>query len=70
MPIAAEGWIALVVFILLVVGSSVLCWLAFKSGNASMGVAAFVNMAAVAALVAGFVWLVRAKMTRLPPRST
>ncbi len=67
LPIAAEGWIALIAFVVLLPAAAAAIWLAFAAGRLSLYGALGLTIVAEAAIIAGFVMLVRARMTRLPP---
>jgi hypothetical protein len=68
LPIAWQGWAALAVFVVLLAALPVLILAAlFQSGSLSLVGAIVATVMIEAVLVAAFVLLVRATMTRLPP---
>jgi hypothetical protein len=67
-PIAPGGWYALAAFIVMLVAATLAIWLwGFRSGIYSLTFAIVATALAALALVIGFVRLVCARMTRLPP---
>ena len=67
-PIAPEGWYTLVAFVVVLTAAPLIIWLAgFLSGALSLVAAILATIVAVAAIVLGFVLLIRARTTRLPP---
>lgn len=69
LPIAPEGWIALIGFVALLVGAAIVIWSAFASGRLSVVAALALTIVAETAVIALFVILVRARRTRLPARA-
>jgi len=67
LPIAPEGWIALFLFVALFAGAGFVIWSAFASGGLSMVGAFLLTIVVEAVIIVGFILLVRARMTRLPP---
>jgi len=68
LPIAPEGWIALVAFVLVLVGALAAIWIgAYRAGALSFLNAVVVSVMTMTVVVLGFIWLVRVKMTSLPP---
>jgi hypothetical protein len=66
-PIAAEGWLATLGFVVLIAVAPLPIWLAgLGQGYVSLVEAITLTVIVVAAIVAGFVWLVRSRSTRLP----
>jgi hypothetical protein len=68
LPIAAEGWIALIAFIVMGVAAAIVIWSSFASGGLSMAAAVLLTIVVEAVVIAVFVMLARARMTRLPPQ--
>ena len=67
-PIAPEGWYALAGFIVVLVVAPLAIWLwGFRSGIYSLAFAVMATALVVLAIVIGFIRLVRARMTQLPP---
>ena len=67
-PVAPEGWMALLVFVALLIAVPLYLWTSlFSAGRLTAAGAIISTILAVAVLVAGLVWLIRARMTRLPP---
>jgi hypothetical protein len=70
-PIAPEGWLVLLGFIALLVVVLLLIWLrGYASGALSTVSAIVTSLVSIGVIVAGFVWIVRARATRLPPAQT
>jgi hypothetical protein len=66
-PIAPEGWLTLLGFIALLIAAPLLIWLGgLLGGYVSLVEAIVATLLAIAVLVAGFVWIIRARSTRLP----
>jgi hypothetical protein len=66
-PVTWEGWLVVIGFIALLVAVPLLIWLGgLAGGHFSLAEAVVVTMLAVAILVAGFVWIIRSRSTRLP----
>ncbi len=67
-PIAQEGWYALAGFVALLIVAPLAIWLwGFGSGIYSLMFAVIATALVVLAIVIGFIRLVLARMTRLPP---
>jgi hypothetical protein len=67
-PIAPEGWSALLVFLGLLIVSPLYLWLGlFSAGRLSAASAIIWTILVAAVLIGGLVWLIRTRMTRLPP---
>ena len=67
-PIAPEGWIALLVFLALLIALPLYLWTGlFSAGRLSAAGAIIATILTVAVLVCGLIWLIRTRMTRLPP---
>jgi ABC-type amino acid transport system permease subunit len=67
-PIAPEGWIALLVFLALLIALPLYLWTGlFSAGRLSAAGAIIATLIAIAVLVVGLIWLIRTRMTRLPP---
>ena len=67
-PIAPEGWCALAAFIVLLVVATLVIWLwGFRSGTYSLAFAIMATVLVILAIVIGFIRLLLARMTRLPP---
>jgi hypothetical protein len=67
-PIAPEGWTALLVFLGLLIALPLYLWTGlFSAGRLSAAGAIIATVIAIAVLVAGLIWLIRTRMTRLPP---
>src|SRR5688572_22163416 len=68
LPIAPQGWIAVVAFAAALVGA--VYAIGIKSHAADLlspAAAVVVTIVAIAIIAVAFIWLVRATMTRLPP---
>jgi hypothetical protein len=66
-PIATEGWLVLFGCIALLVAAPLAIWLgAFGGGRLSLAPAIVATILAVAAIVAGLIWIIRTRSTRLP----
>jgi hypothetical protein len=69
-PIAPEGWLTLLGFIVLLIVVPLLIWLGGVAGGTISLVEGLVaTILAVAVIVAGLVWIIRTRSTRLPPHS-
>ena len=67
-PIAPEGWSALLVFLALLIASPLYLWTGlFLAGRLSATGAITWTVLVAAVLIGGLIWLIRARMTRLPP---
>jgi hypothetical protein len=65
-PIAPEGWLTVIVFVLALVGAEIAVWAgAFRSGALSLPSAIVATILIAVIVIAGFIWAVRARMTRL-----
>ncbi len=68
-PVAPEGWLALAGFIVVLVVATLAIWLwGFRSGTYSLAFAIMATVLVALLLVIGFIRLVRARMTQLPPQ--
>jgi hypothetical protein len=66
-PIATEGWLVLLGFIALLAGAPLVIWLGgFAGGRFGLVSAIVMTILAVAVIVAGLIWVIRARSTRLP----
>ena len=67
-PIAPEGWMVLIAFVVAITVAPLIIWLAmFLPGQLSVAAAIVWTVIAEAILIAAFVMLVQSRMTRLPP---
>ena len=67
-PIAPEGWLVTRGFVALLVGAMLLIWTrGVASGSLSVPIAVLATLLVGGALIGGFVWIVSARCTRLPP---
>lgn len=70
-PIAPEGWLVLLAFVALVVGTVLLIWgRGVTGGSLSIAAGVVATLIAIGVLVGGLVWVIRAGATRLPPAQT
>jgi hypothetical protein len=68
-PIAPQGWLTLLGFIVLVIVAP-LIWLGgLLRGYISVAEAIVMTIVSLAVIVGGLVWIIRARSTRLPPHS-
>jgi hypothetical protein len=68
LPIAPQGWIALLVFVVALVGAIYGIGVQGHTAGLFSPVLTFlVTLGVIALIVLGFIWLVRATMTRQPP---
>src|SRR5690349_5151586 len=69
-PIAPEGWLATLAFVVLISVAPLPVWLVgLGRGHISLVEAITLTVVIVAAIVGGFVWLVKSRSTRLPPQA-
>ena len=67
-PIAPEGWLVLVAFVVLLVAAGLAIWTGgYAAGRLSLGWAGILTLIALTALILALIWIVRLRMTRLPP---
>ena len=67
-PIAPQGWLALIVFLVVWLLASLAIWVwGFRSGEFSLGFAILATVLIAGIVIAAFIRLVVGHMTQLPP---
>jgi hypothetical protein len=68
-PIAPEGWLTLLGFIVLLIAAPLLWLGGLLTGYISLVEAIVMTILSLAVIVGGLVWIIRTRSTRLPPHS-